>query len=61
MIKDDEIIEPIRRYREAHAASSDYDLERIVQDLQREEAESGVKTVTRAPRKPSAVPKQSSG
>ena len=33
----DEIIEEIRRLREAHAASLDYDLKRITEDLQRQE------------------------
>jgi len=30
MTKDDEIVAEIRRHREAHAASLDYDLKRIV-------------------------------
>ncbi len=51
--KDDEIVEEIRRHREAHAASLGYDLKRITQDLQREERESGREVVTRPPtRKP---------
>jgi hypothetical protein len=49
----DDIIEGIRRNREAHAASLDYDLQRIVADLQREERESGAELLTRAPRRPS--------
>jgi len=48
----DEIIEEIRRYREAHAASWQYDLKRITRDLQCEERESGRKIVTRLPRTP---------
>ena len=39
--KPNEIIEEIRRQREAHAATLDYDLKRITEDLQRQERESG--------------------
>lgn len=52
--KPDEIVEEIRRHREAHAASLDYDLKRITADLQCQEQESGTKVVTRPPRKPLA-------
>lgn len=52
MIKTDEIVEEIRKRREAHAASLDYDLKRITRDLQQQERESGRKVVTRPPRKP---------
>ncbi len=48
----DEIVEEIRRHREAHAASLEYDLQRIIEDLQRQEEESGTEVVTRPPRKP---------
>ncbi len=58
--KTDEIVEEIRRHREAHAASLDYDLKRIAKDLQRQEQESGAKVVTRAPRKPLVIPRRSS-
>ena len=57
MTKPDEIIEEIRRHRESHAASLDYDLKRITQDLQRQEQESGRRIVERPPRKPLPVPK----
>jgi hypothetical protein len=57
---DDEIVEEIRRRRQAHAASLDYDLTRITEDLQRQERESGRPTVTREPRKPQRMPKRSS-
>ena len=56
----DEIVEEIRRHREAHAASLDYDLKRITKDLQRQEEESGIEVVTRPPRKPMATTKSSS-
>lgn len=58
--KADEIVEEIRRHREAHAASLDYDLKRITQDLQRQERESDRTVLTRAPRKPSLVRGRSS-
>lgn len=58
--KPDEIIEEIRRQREAHAASLDYDLKRITEDLQRQERESGKDVVTRARRKPMSVLRTSS-
>lgn len=51
--KTDEIVDEIRRHRDRHAASFDYDIERIVEDLQRREKESGVRVVTRPPRAPS--------
>ncbi len=56
----DEIVEEIRRHREAHAASLNYDLKRIIQDLQRQEQESGTEVVKRLPRKPLATPGPSS-
>ena len=55
--KDDEIVEEIRLHREAHAASLDYDLKRIIEDFRRQEQESGTKVVSRPPRKPLATPK----
>lgn len=58
--KSDEIVDEIRRYREAHAASVNYDLKRITEDLQREERESGRGIVTRAPRRPAVVGSHSS-
>jgi len=48
----DEIVDEIRRHRDQHAASFDYDIERIVEDLQRREKESGVTPVARSPRRP---------
>jgi len=50
---EDEIVAEIRRHREAHAASLDYDLKRIVRDLQRQEQEAGIEQ--RTPRKPVAT------
>lgn len=58
--KDDEIIEEIRRLRQAHAESLGHDLKQITEDLQRREKESGAQVVDRAPRKPQAPPKRSS-
>ena len=57
---DDEIVEAIRRRRQAHAESLGYDLKRITEDLQRREKESGARVVERAPRKPQVVPRRSS-
>ena len=53
--EDDEIVEEIRRRREAHAASFDYDLGRTTRDLQQQERESEQNVVTRAPKRPSPV------
>lgn len=53
--KTDEIVDEIRRHREAHAASLDYDLKRITRDLQQQERESGRELVTRSPRLPLPV------
>jgi len=52
---DDEIVEEIRRRRQAHAASLDYDLKRSTEALQRQERQSGARLVVRAPRKPQVV------
>ncbi len=57
---DDEIIEEIRRRRQAHAESLDYDLKRITADLQRQEHDSGTPVVTRPPREARKMPKRSS-
>ncbi len=57
---EDEIIEEIRRRRQAHAESLGYDLKRIIADLQRREKESGWSLVERTPRKPQVVRRQSS-
>lgn len=57
----DEIIDAIREHRDAHAKSFDYDVKRIVQDLQRQEREAGAKTVIRPPRKAGLATKESSG
>jgi hypothetical protein len=57
---DDEIVEEIRRRRQAHAESLDYDLLRITKDLQDQERDSGAAVVQRPPRKPVELPKRSS-
>ena len=56
---DDEIVEEIRRRRQAHAEAFDYDLKRIMEDHQQQERESGEPIVRRSPRKPHIVPKRS--
>ena len=57
---EDEIVEEIRRRREAHAESFDYDLKRITEDLQRQQRESGMPVMRRPARKPRVRPKRSS-
>ncbi len=56
---DDEIVEEIRRRRQAHAESLGFDLKRITLDLQRQERDSGAPVVMRSPRKPTLNPKAS--
>jgi hypothetical protein len=53
---DEEIVEGIRRRRQAHAESLDYDLKRITKDLQRQEQELGTPVVQRPPRKAQVLP-----
>jgi hypothetical protein len=48
----DEIVEEVRRAREAHAAANGHDLRRIFQDLKRKQDASGQKAVTLQPRPP---------
>ena len=57
----DEIVEEIRARRHAHAQSLDFDLSRIVADLQRQEQAAGMPTVTREPRRPEPSARRSSG
>ena len=57
---DDEIVEEVRRRRQAQAESLDYDLNRITKDFQHQERESGTPVVQRPPRKPHLLPKRSS-
>jgi hypothetical protein len=52
----DPIMDEIRRIRDEYAASFDYDLKRIVHDIQRQQRESGREFVTLPPRKPTWVP-----
>lgn len=46
----DEIVEEVRRVRQAHAAAHGYDLKKIVEDIRRQERESGRKFITLPPR-----------
>jgi hypothetical protein len=48
----DEIVEEVRRARQAHAAADGNDLRRIVQDLRQRQDASGRKAVTLQPRPP---------
>ena len=52
----EDVVAEIRRRRDEHAKAFDYDLDRIVADLQRLEEEAGGEVVKRAPRKPGAAP-----
>jgi len=47
----DPIVEEVRRAREAHAKQFNYDLDAIVEDLQKQEKESGVSTVSLPPKR----------
>lgn len=58
--KVDEIVEEIRRRRQAHAESLGYDLKRITEDLQRREKESGDPVVDRPARQAQVVANRSS-
>ena len=57
---DDEIVAEIRRRRQAHAESFGFDLKLIVEDLMRQERESGVEVVERKPRKPQMLANEQS-
>lgn len=56
---DDEIVDEIRRRRREHAESLGNDLQRITEDLQRQEKQSGVPVVDRPPRKPQVTSRSS--
>ncbi len=47
---DDEIMAEVRRVRDEYAASFNYDLNLMYQDLKRIEKESGLEFITRSPR-----------
>lgn len=57
---EDEIVEEVRRVRQAHAAAHDYDLRRIFDDLKRKEEASGREIVSFPP-KPARRKKDASG
>lgn len=48
----DEIVEEVRRVREAHAAAHGHDLRRIFEDLKKSQSQSGRKVVSLPPRPP---------
>lgn len=50
-MRNDPIVEEVRKVREAHAACFDYDLDRIYQDLKDSEKERGRETVSREPKR----------
>lgn len=51
----DEIVEEVRRAREAHSAANGNNLRRIFQDLKQRQDASGRKAVTLQPRPPRAL------
>ncbi len=48
----DEIVDEVRKVREAHAAAHGHDLRRIFQDLKQKQDASGKRTVALQPRPP---------
>lgn len=52
----DEVVEEVRRVRDAYAAQFNYDLKRIVEDLRRREQESGREYVQLPPKEPIKSP-----
>jgi hypothetical protein len=48
----DEIVDEVRRVREAYAAEFDFDFHRIAEDLRRRERESGREYLRLPPKKP---------
>lgn len=46
----DPIVDEVRRVRDAHAASFNYDLDAIFQDIKQQEKKSGLKFVSYPPR-----------
>jgi hypothetical protein len=51
-LEQDEIVAEIRRHRDEHAKSFNYDLDAIYEDLKKSEQESGQQLVNRPPRRP---------
>jgi hypothetical protein len=51
----DEIVEEVRKYREAYAAKFNFDLQAIYQDLKKAEQKSKRKKVSFKPKKPVKV------
>jgi hypothetical protein len=58
-MKDDPIVEEVRRVCDAYAAKFNYDLEAMFQDLKRQEQESGRTFVSFPPRRITKPGKQS--
>jgi len=53
-MRNDPIVEEVRRLREAYAAQFDFDLDALVEDLKAQEAETGRVIVSLKPRKPAS-------
>ena len=54
-MRKDPIVEEVQRAREAYASRFDFDVEALVEDLKRQQAEPNRQVVTRKPRKPEMV------
>lgn len=57
----DPIVEEVRRIRQQHAQQFNYDLRAIVDDLRKQQGQSGRTYVRFAPRKPSEAKKRKAG
>jgi hypothetical protein len=57
----DEIVDEVRKVREAHAAAHGHNLKRIFEDLKQKQDASGKKAVALQPRPPRALGRASSG
>ena len=51
----DPIVHEVRKHRQKHAKSFNYDLDAIFEDFKEKERRSGRKVVTRPPRRPEPV------
>jgi hypothetical protein len=57
----DPIVEEVRRIRQQHAKQFNYDLRAIVDDLRKQQEQSGRKYVRFEPRRPSEAKKRKAG
>lgn len=57
----DPIVEEVRRVRQAHAKKFNYDIKAIVEDLRKQQSQSGKKYLVLRGRKPTVFPKTRAG